>query len=58
MEGLLELICSVGTEWVIGIGTLPVVKFSHLFSLDLDQLLFKNIDVQKDWLTVIKLEYA
>jgi hypothetical protein len=55
LEGLPELIQSIRTEWSLGIGTLPAVDFSHLFSITLDTLLSKSIDSQKDWLSVIKL---
>jgi hypothetical protein len=55
MEGLPELVCSIQTEWVIGISTLPAVDFSHLFSKTVDDLLNKSIESQKDWLAIIKL---
>jgi hypothetical protein len=55
LEGLPELMESIQTEWSIGISTLPAVDFLHLFSIDLNSLLSKHIDSQKDWLAVIKL---
>jgi hypothetical protein len=55
LEGLPELIETIQAEWAIGISNLPAVDFSHLFSTDLNTLLNKNIDSQKDWLAVIKL---
>jgi hypothetical protein len=55
LEGLPELQRSIRTEWDIGISTLPAVDFSHLFKLNLDTLLHKSVDTQKDWLAVVKL---
>jgi hypothetical protein len=55
LEGLPELISAIETEWAIGISNLPAVDFSHLFSTDLNSLLSKNLDSQKDWLAIIKL---
>ncbi len=55
LEGLPELQESIRTEWTIGISVLPAVNFSYLFLTDLQTLVSKHIDSQKDWLALIKL---
>ena len=54
MEGGEILKNSIVAEYAKGLGRLPACDFSHMFRTPVDALLQKNLDVQKNWLQIVR----
>ena len=54
MQGRQILEETVAKEWNIGLHNLPILEFSHLFRLKLDELMKKSTQSKKDWLLTVK----